>query len=171
VFVVMAGMGMDAEIMDTTDERLKSAVGWPAYVVAGLRALRGSGFAARVQADQGPTVRRKARMVVVGNSGKLRGGVALLPDAVLDDGLLDVAVLAPRGPIGWIRTTASVLAAKRGHDHDHEELARVQAPAFRVSADRLTATQLDGDPIGEHRRIECRVRPGALLVRVSSDES
>ena len=171
VFVVMAGMGMDAEIMDTTDERLKSAVGWPAYVVAGLRALRGSGFAARVQADQGPTVRRKARMVVVGNSGKLRGGVALLPDAVLDDGLLDVAVLAPRGPIGWIRTTASVLAAERGHDEDHQELARVQAPAFRVSADRPTATQLDGDPVGEHRRIECRVRAGALLVRVDTEAS
>ncbi|MGN8244916.1 diacylglycerol/lipid kinase family protein [Cellulomonas soli] len=163
VFLVMAGMGLDAETMSGTDERLKGVLGWPAYVLSGLRAAAGRGFTAHVQPEHGTTVRRHVRAVLIGNSGRLQGGIELLPEASLDDGLLDVAVVSPRGPFGWARTIATVLTRGRGN----RQLARLQGAAFRVVADRPTATQLDGDPIGVHRRLECRVRPGALLVRVA----
>ncbi|WP_449386403.1 diacylglycerol/lipid kinase family protein [Cellulomonas soli] len=163
VFLVMAGMGLDAETMDGTDERLKGVLGWPAYVISGVRAAAGRGFTARVQPEDGATVRRRVRAVLLGNSGRLQGGIELLPEASLDDGLLDVAVVSPRGPFGWARTIATVVTRGRGN----RQLTRLQGPAFRVVADRPTATQLDGDLIGEHRRLECRVRPGALLVRVA----
>lgn len=166
VFLVMAGMGLDAEMMDRTDERLKAAVGWVAYVVGGLRAAGGGGFRARVQIAGGPVVRRRARAIVIGNSGSLQGGLELMPDAQLDDGLLDVAVVAPRGLIGWVQTLATVVTAgRRGHRH----LERHQAPAVRVRADTPTAAQLDGDPIGDYRELEVRVRAGALRVRVPQD--
>ncbi|MDM7854517.1 diacylglycerol/lipid kinase family protein [Cellulomonas alba] len=163
VFLVMAGMGLDAEMMDRTDERLKAAVGWPAYIVGGLRALVGGGFTARVQVAGGPVVRRSARAVVIGNSGRLQGGLELMPDARLDDGLLDVAVVAPRGVRGWVRALWTVATSGEGHRH----LDRHQAAAVRVRSGTPTATQLDGDPIGEFRELEARVRPGALRVRVA----
>ena len=50
---------------------------------------------------------------MVGNSGLLPGGFSLLPDARLDDGLLDVGVLAPHGPFGWPRLATRVLT----HSH------------------------------------------------------
>jgi diacylglycerol kinase (ATP) len=162
VFLVMAGMGLDAEMMDRTDERLKAAVGWVAYVLGGVRAAAGGGFTARVQVAGGPVVRRSAQAVVVGNSGRLQGGLELMPEARLDDGLLDVAVVAPHGVLGWLRTIATVATAGRAHRH----LDRHQAPAVRVRAGRPTQAQLDGDPIGEHRELEARVRPAALRVRV-----
>jgi len=162
VFVVMAGMGLDAETMARTDERLKAAVGWPAYVLAGLRAAVGGGFTARVQVAGGTVVRRAAKAVVVGNSGRLQGGLELMPDAAIDDGLLDIAVVAPRGAAGWARTLWTVATAGRQHRH----LKLQQAEAVRVRSNAPTPTQLDGDPIGEHRELEFRVRPGALLVRV-----
>lgn len=165
VFLVMAGMGLDAETMDNADERLKGVVGWPAYLVAGLRAAVGGGFTARVQPREGRTVRRAVRSVVVGNSGQLQGGLELMPEASLDDGLLDVAVIAPRGIVGWVRTVATVVTSGRGHSH----LERLQMTAVRVSTAHPTATQLDGDPIGEHRTLVCRVRPAALAVRVGAD--
>jgi diacylglycerol kinase (ATP) len=166
VFLVMAGMGLDAEAMDNADERLKGVVGWPAYIVSGLKAAVGGGFTARVQPREGRTVRRAVRTVVVGNSGRLQGGLELMPEASLDDGLLDVAIVAPRGLMGWIRTVATVVTSGPGHS----QLERQQLTAVRISTEHPTATQLDGDALGEHRTLECRVRPGALSVRVTTEQ-
>jgi diacylglycerol kinase (ATP) len=166
VFLVMAGMGLDAETMDRADERLKGVIGWPAYLISGARAAVGGGFTARVQPREGTSMRRAVKAVVIGNSGRLQGGLELMPEASLDDGLLDVAVVAPRGLVGWVRTLLTVITSGPGHSH----LERLQMTAVRVSTGHPTATQLDGDPIGEHRRLECRVRPGALLVRVGAEE-
>jgi YegS/Rv2252/BmrU family lipid kinase len=164
LFVVMAGMGLDAEMMDRTDERLKAKVGWPAYLVGGARALAQGGFRAWVQLAGESVVRQRAQAVVIGNSGELSGGLVLMPDAEVDDGLLDVAVVAPRGVVGWTRSLVTLATKGRGH----AGLARRQATAVRVRAGRETGTQLDGDPIGSHREIEVRIRPGALPVRLPS---
>lgn len=164
VFLVMAGMGLDAETMDNTDDRLKARVGWPAYILGALRAAAGRGFGVRISVEGGAELRRRrARAVIVGNSGQLRGGLQLMPDAVLDDGRLDVAVVSPRGLLGWAQTLLTVATAgRRGHRH----LERVQGARVRVRADEPTMTELDGDVIGNHHEIEVSVRPGALLVRV-----
>ena len=164
VFLVMAGMGLDAETMDNTDDRLKARVGWPAYILGALRAAAGRGFGVRIDLGQGQTVRRRrARAVIVGNSGRLRGGLQLMPDALLDDGLLDVTVLSPRGLLAWAQTLLTVATAgRRGHRH----LERRQATRLRVRAGVPTLTELDGDVIGDHRELEVELRPGALLVRV-----
>lgn len=162
VFLVMAGMGLDAEAMANADERLKGAVGWPAYVVSGLRAAVRGGFVARVQPRDGQATSRTVRAVVIGNSGTLTGGMELMPDARLDDGLLDAAVIAPSGLPGWVRTIRTVLTAGRAHEH----LERYQSTGFRVSTQHPTAVQLDGDAVGNHRMLECHVRPAALPVRV-----
>lgn len=166
VFLVMAGMGLDAEAMAHADERLKGAVGWPAYLVSGARAAVRGGFVVNVQTKGGQPMTRTVRAVVIGNSGRLQGGVELLPEASLDDGLLDIAVVAPRGLAGWIRTIATVFSSGRGHTH----LERRQTTEVRVFARHPTAVQLDGDALGEHRVLTCRVRPGALPVRLPAEQ-
>ena len=42
---------------------------------------------ARLRADGGPLLRRRASGIIAGNVGWLQGGVPLLPDAEPDDGL------------------------------------------------------------------------------------
>jgi YegS/Rv2252/BmrU family lipid kinase len=112
-FVVMAGIGFDAEMLDGADERLKSRVGWAAYVLSALRHLRERPVRMTLRADGGPPQRRWASGVVVGNVGSLQGNVRLLPDAVPDDGVLDVAVLAASGWTGWLRLAADVLLRRK----------------------------------------------------------
>jgi diacylglycerol kinase family enzyme len=103
-FLVMAGIGFDAEMLDGAHERLKSRVGWAAYVLSALRHVRERPVRMTLQADGGPPQRRRASSVIIGNVGSLQGNVRLLPTAVPDDGVLDVACWPPRdgrGGCGW----------------------------------------------------------------------
>ena len=103
----MAGMGLDAAVVAGT--KLKHQFGWFAYAMSGAAHLASPPTRFTIKLDDAPPIERTARSVVVGNSGLLPGGFSLLPDARLDDGMLDVGVLAPHGPFGWTRVATRVL--------------------------------------------------------------
>ncbi|GAB3875123.1 diacylglycerol/lipid kinase family protein [Terrabacter terrigena] len=171
VFLVMAGFGLDGEIMADTDEKVKEAVGWAAYVLAAFKKVSGRGFTVDVSAEggegvvgaKGSTATRHARAVIVGNCGTLQGGVELMPDAKVDDGVLDAVVLAPRGPFGWASVLVDVATRHRA---GHQRLDRLVAAGLTVVAQRPIEAEIDGDPVGEHRALAARVLPGSLVVRV-----
>jgi diacylglycerol kinase family enzyme len=160
-FVVMAGVGLDAKMLDSTSEPLKKRLGWAAYVVAALHHLRDRPVRVRLRADGGPPLRRRASGVVVGNVGWLQGGVPLLPDAEPDDGLLDVLVLTARGWVGWLSLAADVLL-RRGPSG---RIARLTVRELRIDLDREQLWQLDGEVIGRTRQLAVTVQAGTLLVR------
>ena len=97
LFAAMAGIGLDAAVVGGTPDVLKRHLGWLAYAAGGVTRLAGRRRMFTLRLDGGPPLARLARSVVVGNVGLLPGGFALLPDARLDDGLLDVADPRPRG--------------------------------------------------------------------------
>ena len=76
-FAVMAGIGFDAAMMADATERMKRFAGWPAYVASGLRHLRDPMMRVRLRIDDGPPMRRPARTVLIGNVGRLQGGLEL----------------------------------------------------------------------------------------------
>jgi YegS/Rv2252/BmrU family lipid kinase len=162
-FTVMAGIGFDAAIMADAPEKLKRQVGWPAYIVSGLRHLRDRRMHVTLRLDSGEPFRRRARAVVVGNVGALQAGVQLLPDARPDDGILDVVVLAPKGLVDWARVAARVLRRRTGVDHRIEHF---QARQIEIEADRSEPRELDGDLVADGTGLSARLEPRALLVRV-----
>ena len=101
VFLVMTGIGVDAEVMAKTNEKVKGVLGWPAYVFAGIGRMFSRGFMVQVSSGGGDPQIQHARSVIVGNCGSLQGNVELMPDAKLDDGILDGVILAPKGAFGW----------------------------------------------------------------------
>jgi diacylglycerol kinase family enzyme len=160
-FTAMAGMGLDAAVVGGT--RLKHQFGWLAYAMSGAAhlALPPARFTLRL--DDGPAFERKARSVVVGNSGLLPGGFALLPAARLDDGVLDVGVLAPHGPLGWTRVATRVLTHNTRQDR---LLERFQARKVEISTAAPLPREIDGELITAGHSFTVTVRPGALTVRV-----
>jgi diacylglycerol kinase family enzyme len=160
-FTAMAGMGLDARVVAAT--RLKHRLGWLAYAMSGAVHLALPPARFTIRMDGGAPVERTARSVVVGNSGLLPGGFSLLPDARVDDGLLDVGILAPRGPLGWPRVAARVLTHSR---HQDRQLERFQAREVEITAHAVLPREVDGENVAPGRTLTVAVRPGALIARV-----
>jgi diacylglycerol kinase (ATP) len=164
VFLVMTGIGVDAQVMADTNEKVKGVLGWPAYVLAGVGKLFARGFMVQVASGGGDPQAQHASSVIVGNCGTLQGNVQLMPDAKLDDGVLDGVILAPKGAFGW-----GAVAADLGsrHRRGHKQLVRMTSASIRVTTSTPKQTQIDGDPMGEQYGLTTRVLRQALVVRVA----
>ena len=71
-FAVMAGVGIDAVIMEGTDPNLKRAVGSAAYFVSAAQNANHPALHATITVDDQPAIRRRAHVIVVGNVGSCR---------------------------------------------------------------------------------------------------
>ena len=162
-FGAMAGIGLDAAVVAAAGEQLKRRFGWAAYAAAGMRKLTTPVHEFTVRLDDAEPLRRPARSVVVANAGLLPGGFTLLPGARLDDGLLDVGILAPSGAWDWIRLAGRLLTRDRRQDR---ALQRLQARRVRISADGILPRQVDGEIIPPGRTLSVSVCPQALVVRL-----
>ena len=164
LFLVMAGMGYDATIMADTNEDLKDKVGWLAYVDAGIRNLPGKPIKATVVIDGKQVVHRGVRSVMVGNCGKVQGGLEIFPEAKIDDGLLDIAVLAPHhGKLGWLSVLAGIIGKGRNKDTAVEYF---QGKSVEITLEHKDDYQLDGDHEGQGKHVLMTMEPGALTLRM-----
>ena len=84
-FAVMAGIGLDAVIMEGADPNLKKAVGSAAYFLSAARNANHPAMHAAIAVDDQPQFRRRAHLIVVGNVGFLMANIRLIPD---DDNLM-----------------------------------------------------------------------------------
>jgi diacylglycerol kinase family enzyme len=164
VFLVMAGLGLDAAIMADASEQMKAKVGWPAYFVSGFKNIRGPHFKVTLTMDSQPPITRRTRTVVIGNCGRLVGGLTLMPEADVTDGQLDAVIISPKGIVGWAAVLGRVLSRRR---KGHERVDHHTAPSFEITADRAQEVQLDGDTIGKAVGVTATVQRRALSVRVN----
>ncbi len=165
-FAVMAGTGFDARMMRDAPEELKHALGWPAYLVGGARAMRHSRMRVTVKVDDQAPERRTVRTVLIGNVGRLQGGLELLPDATPDDGALDVALVAPRSAKDWVVLVARGMT--RRHKPDRR-LDLLRGRRVEVTMRHAEPRQVDGDLIDDGAALVAEIEPGAVVVRVPRD--
>lgn len=183
-FLVMAGIGIDAQMVANTNPELKKRVGWLAYVDAIARSLGDRRrIRLRSQLDDTPSRASTVHSLLVGNCGLLPGNVTLLPDARIDDGLFDVVTLRPEGFFGWARVWVAVVwengvlrkstVGRRlmSIGRPVRALRYLQGSRLTVRLERADAVELDGDAFGEIVGFRARVEPGALVVRVPGDAS
>jgi YegS/Rv2252/BmrU family lipid kinase len=162
-FMVMAGMGFDAAIMEGVNEDIKKRIGWFAYVISALKSLMFPAQRIEVSIDGGEFTRHRARTVVVGNVGSLQAGMPLLPAAAIDDGVLDVVILHPKRFLSWVPLAFRVLTKRPRTD---DTINRMTGRTVVVRAGAETPRQLDGDSIGVGRELRMECIHGRLLVRV-----
>lgn len=173
-FVVMVGFGIDAQMLVETDEDLKNRAGWIAYVEAMGRALAGTEMTdiALTLDDQEPQQLRGHTMLI-GNCGMVQGGIRLLPDAVLDDGLLDMLLVSADGPLQWLDTVRSFvwengirrMLGSVDAAVSTDSTTHVSAERVRVELAAPQIFEIDGEEVGEVSGFTVRVQPGALIIR------
>lgn len=181
VFTVLGGIGVDAGMIANTPSDLKRRVGWLAYVAGIYRTIvSGAHFTARVRVEDRSVHNLRAQSIMVGNCGLMPGGMLLLPDAEIDDGLLDVCVLRPRGVFGWMqvwarmtwrtlvtRSEAQIGRKMVGNSRDIRALRYEQGSSgvFRLSSGP-EEFEVDGEAVGPVVAARFTVRHAALTVRV-----
>ncbi|WP_286956502.1 diacylglycerol/lipid kinase family protein [Brevibacterium sp. UBA7493] len=166
-FLVMAGLGFDAAVMADTDSDLKSKVGWLAYFEAGARKLIGSPTRVTITVDGVQALRTKVRSVVGGNCGKLQGGIVLMPEADIADGILDLLVVAPKNAFQWIGVAASVFSRQKRKGL-HTQILRGESVV--IECEEKIDMQIDGDPLGETDYLAMQVERHGLIVRTPTRE-
>lgn len=162
-FAVMAGVGVDAMIMDEVDPDLKAKVGPAAYFLAAGKALGRLPMPMDVSIDHDPPRRRRSMICLIGNVGTLPGGVVLIPDAEADDGHLDVYLASPHQARHWARIALRVVTRRNQRG---DQVDTWQAQRVLVELQEPESYQLDGDVAGECRTLEAVIKPGALRVCV-----
>jgi diacylglycerol kinase (ATP) len=162
-FAVMAGIGMDAMIMDETDEDLKDTVGSAAYFIAAAKALGRLPIRLTVQLDDHRPVRRHAMLCVIGNVGTLRGNIVLIPGASPDDGLLDLYIASPRRLRHWVKVALRLITRRAKKD---DQVDQRTGKTVRIIIDGKDNYQLDGDVVGESTTLFAEIQPGALAICV-----
>ena len=164
-FLVIAGVGMDAEVLGDTNEDLKRAIGWIAYTEAGIRHMPGrKRKRVEIALDGGEFQARRVRAVLFANCSKLPGGMDFIPEAYIDDGVLDVVVMSPRSLIGWIAMYVKIVVKHKRH---LAVMTSYGARQVTIRSAEPIQTQADGDVTGAATEIRVEVHPASLLVRVA----
>ncbi len=168
-FVGIASVGFDSDANRIANE----APAWLGGLVYAYGALRALLFwrPARFQIELEPPGELHSftgYSVGAANSKTYGGGMRAAPDALLDDGLLDVPVLENVSKLGFL---TKILPKVFNGTHVREPSVKVfRAREIIISADRPFTMYADGDPIGE---LPLRVRAigGAVRVLVPTDGS
>jgi lipid kinase YegS len=157
VFANVAAGGFGAAVTAETPVELKNFLGGGAYTIMGLlKAIDFRPYACGITTPAGAV----EGSVVVGaicNGRQAGGGQPLAPDAVLDDGLLDIVSLREFPASAAVQVVSEILANRS----DGEYVERIRTPWIEVTAPAPIPVNLDGEPMtGTSFRFACE--PGCV---------
>ena len=160
-FAVMAGAGFDASMIREADGTLKDRLGRVAYVWTGSKNLRAKPFKAKIEVDGVPWYTGAASCILVGNVGRLFGGVEVFEDARPDDGRLEVGVVNAEGITDWVRTLARTVA---GNAERSPLVQATSATKIKVKLNRKVLYEMDGGDREKVKAFTVKVQPSAITI-------
>ncbi|MBX3539528.1 MAG: lipid kinase YegS [Chelatococcus sp.] len=141
---VMTG-GFGSRVTVETDPELKRRLGGLAYVLTGLTRFRElSSNNGRFHAE-GFSWEGRFLALAIGNGRQAGGGIPLCPDALIDDGLLDLMILPELDAEERFDALARLLG--QGAAGIEELVVRVRSPWIEFTSDEVLHVNLDGEPM------------------------
>lgn len=172
-FTVIAGVGVDANMVKNSNDKVKNRVGPIAYFASGASAIFGKRVKAKITIFKGETAstyKVSLKSIMVGNCGEIPG-FTLIPDAQYDDGLLDVVAIDTRaGIIGWSQLALEVFLQKFGvvvkGKHKIGRIEQISAQKVILEFDKKQTMHLDGDIVAETIGMTLWLDQSKLTVKV-----
>lgn len=164
-FALMAGAGLDAEIMDDIHPLEKRTMGVLAYFWKGIQSAFRTPYAVFDIVADGQRIRCRGIGVVVANAGNLLGRYfTLTPGAEPDDGYFDICVLASRNRADYWTTMIQVLSQQKRGIHE-EGIRHLRSRRIQIKSRPRMKVQADGDVIGT-TPIDIEALPDAVKVLI-----
>ena len=164
-FVNIAGAGFDSEVNETANGMTVNLGATGTYIAALLKTLsRYSAAAFTIQVDD-ERMELDAMLVEVGSGRWTGGGMKVLPNAVMNDGLLDVCIVEALSKPAFLRAFPRVFL---GSHATHPKVRMRTGTRVQVEANRRVLVYADGELVGSLPAI-FEVRPAALPVVVGPD--
>lgn len=176
-FLIIAGIGFDAAMIDDTNPELKANISWLAYFVGGVKNLfapkfRGTLTVTNADGSTHTIKNLDFRTVMAGNCGQIPM-FSLMPAASYDDGLLDFEIIDTTGGIlGWANLFGDVVhqtiigKPEQNPLSTNSTIEQVQGVSAEITLEKPAKAQVDGDMLPETRHIRFSVDHRALIVRV-----
>jgi lipid kinase YegS len=160
IFLNMATGGFGSQVTANTSEDLKKVFGGAAYLFTGLS--RFSELSAAYGELQGPGFHWQGDLLAlgIGNGRQAGGGHELCPEALADDGMLDISILP--APQEVVSTFRDLLAGGLGIDN---MFVRARLPWVELKLAQGLDINLDGEPL-QVDSLRFTVRPKALRVHL-----
>jgi lipid kinase YegS len=150
----LASGGFGTQVTLETSEGMKKLLGGLAYLITGMAKLgRIEPIAARIR---GPAFEWQGEFIAlgIGNGRQAGGGQALCPDALVDDGLLDLTIVPTLE--GEVATTVATVVSEGRHAALDRVATRTRLPWIEIDAPQPFTLNLDAEPVrSAHFRIDC----------------
>jgi YegS/Rv2252/BmrU family lipid kinase len=148
-FLLMAGLGIDAAIMEHVSKSLKYRIGPLAVGVSAAKEVpEQHPFPVEIRAGalhNGDVLwRGEAIQVVIGNTRRYADVLKMTPDAYIDDGILDVCVITAGDPLTTLQQITSLLLRRKP---DNTTAEYFHGAHLSISVPASIAMQLDGSAV------------------------
>lgn len=157
-FIQLAGVGLDAEIVQQTPWELKKKFGPLSYVMTAARVLTQEAPLLAVELPDRPPL--YGSIVLIGNGRHYGGPVPVFKNASNTDGLLDVMIFHGRGALEVFQFLQGLAFSGYAECGDIDYL---QVPALRVTSEKQVPFELDGE-LGDFTPVEFKAAPFKMKV-------
>lgn len=166
LFFNVAGIGLDAHVAHCFAKNGLARRGLLRYLQIAATELFTYTSTSYTIAVDGVAVRTEALLIALANSRQYGNGALIAPSAALDDGRLEVVVVAGRSPLGIIVQAPRLFT---GQIQKVPGVTTVKGIEIEITSERPVPYHVDGEPFIGAASIRARARPGALRVVVPSD--
>lgn len=165
-FINVSAGGFVAEVSDAVGPGLKTVAGKLAYLIGGASVmLDHEPVRTRVESRRGATTEMQLHMFAVCNSRLVGGGRLIAPNAVIDDGLLDVCLVEAMPTLEFVALLRRVSSGEHVTD---DRVTYFQAADLDLAFDRRIKVNTDGQVLESDR---CRYRVLHRALRVLMPEN
>jgi diacylglycerol kinase (ATP) len=159
-FLLQVSFGVDAAVIHRVSHRLKGRLGAAAYALSAAKQAMTYRSSPVTLSLDGKARSARSLAIVAGNTRIYAGLTKVTPDAIVDDGRLDVCIYEGSGSLDIVGL--AVLTLFRRH-RASKRVSYKRARHLRIASGRPLLVQLDGEPLAEFPT-EVTVEPGAVWV-------